>query len=327
MKKIVFLGLLLVLGSRASFAQFSGGAGENRANSSDSPSAIEEAKRELSPAETKDDGTSTFIEASLLMNVKADEYVAVFGAMEEGKTPEEAANKLDATISKFKEGVKALGVSDADMFVDFVSQNRIYAFKISEQLVKDDAADDEKGDNAPNKTAPNSAPLVKEELVGFELKKNISIHFKDKLLVEGLALAAARAQIFDLIKVDYVVKDREAILARLQEQTMALLKRKAETYGTALGIKLPSAIQIIADKPSVYYPVEQYDSYTASQSEGLSVPYNRATVQNARKSRTTYFNPLSGNGFDSVINPTIIEPVVQFTTYLKVKYAEPKKRK
>jgi hypothetical protein len=43
-------------------------------------------------------------------------------------------------------------------------------------------------------------------------------------------------------------------------------------------------------------------------------------VQRARKSRTFFFNPLNADGFDAVINPIVIEPVVQFTLYLRVKY-------
>lgn len=39
-----------------------------------------------------------------------------------------------------------------------------------------------------------------------------------------------------------------------------------------------------------------------------------------RLSATFYFDPLDGNGFDTVINPVILEPVVQFTLYLKVTY-------
>ncbi len=46
----------------------------------------------------------------------------------------------------------------------------------------------------------------------------------------------------------------------------------------------------------------------------------RFTVQLARKGTTFVFNGLSGDGFDQVINPVVLEPVVQFTLYLKVKY-------
>jgi hypothetical protein len=65
-----------------------------------------------------------------------------------------------------------------------------------------------------------------------------------------------------------------------------------------------------------------YDSYTAFESENISQNYDEAkyTVQRARKSRTFFFNPLNADGFDAVINPIVIEPVVQFTLYLRVKY-------
>ena len=47
-----------------------------------------------------------------------------------------------------------------------------------------------------------------------------------------------------------------------------------------------------------------------------------------RKGRTFFFNGLDGNGFDSVINPVGIEPMVQVTLYLKLKYeVEPVKAK
>jgi hypothetical protein len=86
-----------------------------------------------------------------------------------------------------------------------------------------------------------------------------------------------------------------------------------------------------------------YDSYTAQESQSISNAYERDraryAIQGARKSRTFFFNQLSGDGFDHVINPIVVEPVVQFTLYLKVKYgveqaalggpakAEPGKRK
>ena len=40
----------------------------------------------------------------------------------------------------------------------------------------------------------------------------------------------------------------------------------------------------------------------------------------SRKGRTFYYNGLDADGFDDVIDPVVIEPVVQFTLYLKIKY-------
>ena len=36
--------------------------------------------------------------------------------------------------------------------------------------------------------------------------------------------------------------------------------------------------------------------------------------------RTFYFNPLNADGFDRVIAPVVVEPAVQFTLYLRLKY-------
>ncbi|RYG56679.1 DUF541 domain-containing protein, partial [bacterium] len=167
---------------------------------------------------------------------------------------------------------------------------------------------------------------AREQLAGFVLKKNVSIHFKDKTLVDQLGVVAARSEIYDLIKVDYLVKDREAIKAQLQAQTFAIIKRKADLYQNALGLKLPPLTQIVLDKPSVYYPIEQYDSYKASEESSVTMSNREYVIQNALKTSTVYFNPLSGADFDTVVNPTIIEPVVQFTTYIKVRYSSPQKR-
>lgn len=298
MKKIVLIALLLVSSTRIGLAQVSGGAGAYGNNID--PAQLERAKRQPTAAELKDDGTSTFVEAGILMNVKADAYVAVFGVLQEGKTPAEANAGMDAKIRSFRESLKSLGVAQGDVFVDFIAQNRIYTYRIDETTTR-------------------------EEVAGFELKKNVSIRFKAKTLIDKLAFVAAQSQIFDLIKVDYVVQNAAAIQTRLQSQTMSLIKSKANTYRNLLGVKLSAPTQVTVNQPSIYYPVEQYDSYTAAESENITIPYDRSriAVQNARKSRTTYFNPLSGEGFDRVINPNSIEPVVQFTTYLKMKYEAP----
>jgi hypothetical protein len=40
----------------------------------------------------------------------------------------------------------------------------------------------------------------------------------------------------------------------------------------------------------------------------------------AQKPTSYYYNPITSKGFDVVINSEILEPVVQFTYNLKVKY-------
>ncbi|MGC8642686.1 MAG: hypothetical protein ACP5XB_22745, partial [Isosphaeraceae bacterium] len=89
-----------------------------------------------------------------------------------------------------------------------------------------------------------------------------------------------------------------------------------------LGIKLQPPAQVYAERRAMYAPTEMYDSYTAFETEQVSGPPGRPglSTQTVRKSRTFYYHALDASGFDAVINPVILEPVVQFTLYLKVKY-------
>jgi uncharacterized protein YggE len=190
-----------------------------------------------------------------------------------------------------------LGIASNDLFVDFIAQEKIYEYHVQDNVAK-------------------------EQLAGLELKKNVSIHYRDKPLLDQLILAASGEKIFDLIKVDYIVKDPSPIQNRLMEEAANIIKRKAATYDRLFGIALSSPPQVYANKPSVYYPSEMYETYTAYESERVdrALFQQKYAIQDLRKSRTFYFNPLNANGFDAVINPVVVEPVVQFTLYLKLRF-------
>jgi uncharacterized protein YggE len=289
---VTFAAPALCLAQVSGNVVYSQGGGKN----SDRARQQELAKRTLMDVGT---ATSLLVEASILMNVKADEHVAVFGVMQECMAVPECNQKVDAAVKSFSAAVRGLGVPAENVFVDFTTQNKIYGFDVGEKLVK-------------------------EKLVGFELKKNVSVRYTDGNLLDKLVLAAAGAGIFDLIKVDYFVRDTGAVLDRLMEEATRVAKQKAARREQLFGLKLQKTPQIYAEKPSIYFPTEMYDAYTAAESESVSQTpsYNPQTqiIQNARKSRTFYFNPLDAEGFDLVINPVILEPVVQYTLYLKLKY-------
>jgi predicted TIM-barrel fold metal-dependent hydrolase len=141
-------------------------------------------------------------------------------------------------------------------------------------------------------------------------------------MLDRLTVLAAQSKIYDLIKVDYVVRDTAAVQARLMDEAARVIEQKSARYQRLLGVKLRPPAQVFAERPSIYYPTEMYDSYAAYESEDVNdyTDRQRYTVQKARKSRTFFFNPLDADGFDAVVNPVIIEPVVQFTLYLKVRY-------
>lgn len=297
MKRSLIVFLITLVSAVTGFAQASGNIGYSQSGGNARAEQIEKNKRALTKEEMPPSATSMFIDASILMNVKADEFVAVFGISQECATVAECNQKIDATIGEFSSKLKSLGVGRDDYYVDFAAQNKIYGFSVT-------------------------GSIAKENLVGFELKKNISIHYKDEMLLDKLVIAASEAKIFDLIKVDYIVKDASPVQNRLNEEVARIIKQKVARNEKLLGIKLLPPAQVYAEKPSVYFPTEMYDSYTAYESEDIGSDYYRDkyTVQRARKSRTFFFNALNADGFDLVVNPIVIEPVVQYTLYVKVKF-------
>jgi uncharacterized protein YggE len=297
MKTYLLLALGLLLQSSQCFAQASGNIAYSQPYGKLRPEQNERDKR-LPPQSEAPPGSNTmFLDASVLMNVLADEYVAVFAVSQEGETPVDCNQKMDAVLKQFLDALKPLGIASNDLCVDFIAQEKIYDYHVQDNVAK-------------------------EELAGFELKKNISIHYKNKRLLDQLIIAASGARIFDLIKVDYIVKDPGPIQNRLLEAAAAIIQRKASEYQKLFGIVLSPPPQVYANKPSVYYPSEMYDAYTAYGSQRIENSFfqQKYAVQNLRKSSTFYFNPLNPNGFDTVINPVIVEPVVQFTLYLKLSY-------
>jgi uncharacterized protein YggE len=311
MQRIFFTLLIVTAGYGVCFAQASGNSSYSQSGGKARAKQNERNKRTPAQGETPQTGirqgeapqtgapidTGMFIEASVLMNLKADEYVAVFGVSQECAAVPECNQKMDATTNQFAEELKQLGIGSEDIFVDFAAQNKIYGFRVT-------------------------GAIAKEKLVGFELKKNVSVHYKNKLLLDKLVIAASKANIFDLIKVDYIVTDARGAQARLMDEAANVIRQKAAVYEKLLGTRLLPPAQVCASKPSIYFPTEMYDSYTAYESEEISDNSDRQkyAVQGARKSRTFFFNALDADGFDQVINPVVIEPVVQFTLYLKVKY-------
>ena len=233
----------------------------------------------------------------MLINVPADEYVAVFGISQSGETPVACLQKMDTVLQQFGQGLKPLGIGSNDVFVDFIAQEKIYGYRVQENVAR-------------------------EELTGFELKKNVSIHYRDKALLDQVVSAAARQQIFDLIKVDYIVQNPVPVQGRLLAEAAGVIQGKAAAYRQLFGISLAASPLVVAHKPGVYYPSESYESYTAFEGERVerSAYQSKYTIQDLRKSRTFYYNPLNANGFDVVINPGKGEPMVQYTLYLKLRY-------
>ncbi len=81
-----------------------------------------------------------------------------------------------------------------------------------------------------------------------------------------------------------------------------------------------STSNVANEKYDAFYPGDLYADYQAFESGKTYGNYDNNRVISQRKTKTFYYEPLDANDFDSVINQIGIEPMVQFTLYLRVQY-------
>jgi uncharacterized protein YggE len=236
------------------------------------------------------------IEATVLMNLKPDSFVAVFGVAQEAKDADESNNKLNARIEDFLRSLNGLGIAKTDTYIDFITQNKVYDFEI-------------KGD------------VAEQVLAGFETKKTVAVKYKSRDLFEKILSAATKAQIYDLIKVDYIVSDFDTVRTKLFDEAVKIIKQKEARYKNSFEMLL-KPVALAVEKYDAFYPAEKYEGYQGFESGAArTTDYrNVRTTITLRKSSTFFYEPVDGTKFDKVLNPIGIEPTVQFTVYLQAWY-------
>jgi uncharacterized protein YggE len=236
------------------------------------------------------------IEASVLTNLKPDAFVVVFGVDEEATTSAASNEKVKAKVAELVQKLTPLGINQNDVFVDFITQNRVYDFSVS-------------------------GTQATENLTGFETKKTVAVRYKSRELFEKIVTTAAHVRIFDLIKVDYIVSDFETVRARLFEAAVKIIKSKEAKYMKSLGVGL-TPLGLANEMYDVSYPSEAYQRYQAFETGDASVysPNSPSSRVVQRKSFTFFYEPFNASRFDAVLLPMGIEPVVQYSLYLRMQY-------
>lgn len=236
------------------------------------------------------------IEASVLTNLKPDAFVVVFGINDEGSNAATSNEKVNSKITNLTQRLKSLGIDSNDVFTDFITQNRVYDFTVS-------------------------GTQATENFTGFETKKTIAIRYKNRELFEKIVSAAVDSKIFDLIKVDYIVSDFDAVRANLFDAAAKVLKSKEQKYSNTLGVTL-GAVGLSIEKYDVTYPAEAYQRYQAFETGDATVENEQGVSSRVvkRKSFTFFYEPFKAGSFDAVLAQSGLEPMVQFSIYLRMQY-------
>ena len=236
------------------------------------------------------------IEASVVTNLKPDAFVVVFGVNDEGPSAATSNDKVNTKIGSLIQKIKGMGIEANDVFVDFITQNRVYDYTVS-------------------------GTQASENFTGFETKKTVAVRYKSRDLFERIVSAAADSHIFDLIKVDYIVSDFDSVRAGLFDAAVKVLKGKEQRYSNALGVTL-GGVGLSIEKYDVTYPSETYQRYQAYETGEASVTNvgGVASRVEKRKGFTFYYEPFQASSFDTVLAPLGLEPMVQYSIYLRMQY-------
>ncbi|MBK7884627.1 MAG: SIMPL domain-containing protein [Chitinophagaceae bacterium] len=294
MKKIVLM-LFLFTGVKIAVSQTAG----NQVFSNNSRFYADEKSvarhNQLNKLYVSDSGF--IIEAKILKNVKADSYVAVFALNQEAKTVQSCNIQINERTKRFINNLLKIGIKETDIYTDLISQYKVYDF------------------NKINNT-------YEEYLKGFELSKNVIVKYASVDQIEQLLTIASQDSIFDLIKVDYIINDISKVYDDLFVIAKEVIQKKKQLYLNLTEAKLKSGAQIYAENFSSYYPTELYKSYKAFAQNRYSNNYwrNEKETKELHKFETFYYDPVSYSGFDKIINPVVIEPMVQVALTLQIKY-------
>jgi uncharacterized protein YggE len=193
-----------------------------------------------------DENSMTF-EVNGLFNRKADAYLAIFNMTQVGENASVANDLLNTRYQNFVNEVAAAGVKPEDIFLDMVSQVPIYELEVTKKFF--------------SKTY-NEVPK------GFELQKNIHVKFNKGEVLDKILTAAAKHEIYDLIKVDYFVENTSAVYETLRDSVIAYAKRKTNDY-KQLNVNLDTVYRVLTEQTSVTFPIDRYSKYQPASSSSI----------------------------------------------------------
>lgn len=246
-------------------------------------------------------GNMVSLKADVMINVLPSAYIIILSATQVNESFEMADSMLNTRFRKLKQGLRNMGITDEDVHIDFISLVPQYEIEFSKK---------------------KHSITGNEIATGYELKKNVHVRVKNTALIDGIIATASGAEIYDLVKVDYVVENMEQVYQQLRSKAIDIIKLKLLPY-TETGIQLKQ-LDLGETRGSVY-PAERYASYTAYKS-GTPAHFTRTDkkdvlqINYADKQNTVYYEKVPFGQFDHVINPTTNEPAVQFYFSLQVNY-------
>lgn len=238
------------------------------------------------------------IDVRALQNVKASSYTAVFNISQIAETAEATKNLMSIKIENIKSELAKIGLKESDIAIDVISFIPVYEVEVTKKLF---------------------SKTYTEVPKGFELQQNIHIQFTKTNQFENILSACANNEVYNLVKVDYFIDNIAEVYKNLQTQLLALIKDKKEYY-SVLGFDLKEYNVLMADQKYCYFPKDFYNHYQAFNSISFEALKQKRGVTTVKKQTSYYYQPLTYENYDIVVNPSVLEPVVQVGMEIKLHY-------
>ncbi|MCT4628855.1 SIMPL domain-containing protein [Winogradskyella sp.] len=246
------------------------------------------------------------IDAKALQNVSATTYTAIFNLSQIGPSTETTNKLMKQRIDSIKTRLNAIGITKDNVVIDVISFVPVYEVEVTKKLF---------------------SKTYTEVPKGFELQQNIHIQFSKTNQFESILEACAKSEVYNLVKVDYYIENIQEVYKNLQNKLLELIEDKKAYYNT-LGFDLSKYDIKIADDKYCYFPKDFYQSYQAYNSVSFEALNKDKGVTTAKKQTSYYYQPLTYEHYDVVINPSILEPVVQIGMNIKLLFTpKPKEQK
>ena len=274
-------------------------------------------------------GNQIYLQAEVMINLKATSYSVIFSATQNGETASQTDSLMNDRLKMVIDGLRRIGIKEREIHIDVISMVPTYSLQLEEKRF---------------------SKLLNEVPTGFQLKKNIHILFNDHDRLSDIVAQMARAEVYDIVRVDYNLSDIQAAYDSLRSAAVQIVKMKELQY-PKLGLALIP--ENMSDGFNVAYPIERYASYTAfytgssieevrlakrkkEQSKNVYVTGKNPTininatavedddtefiVKYTNKSKTIYYNRIPYNQFDLIMNADFVEPRIQIYYTLQVRY-------
>lgn len=245
----------------------------------------------LQPVKASVQGNTLTLEVNAMMNTTADSYLAIFHIMQLGQTAEEADSLMNERVQGFIRRAAKDGVNEKDIFTDMLSFIPVYEIETTRKFF---------------------SKSYQEVPAGFEIQKNIHVSFTDARILDKLVTAAAKEEIYDLVKVDYFVQHQSACYDTLRTFATKLLMQKLDNFDK-LGLKVKESYRNGAEQNGAYFPLDRYTAYQTRTQASLNSKRKGQLVNDVRRPQTLFYNKVPYGNFDIVLHADISEPPVQYT--------------